>query len=303
MFERYTEKARRSIFFARYEASMFGSPCIEPEHLLLGILREDPTIRGLLPSGGVDEVRAEVERRHPAQEKISTSIDLPLSQPAARALKYAAGEATALGHRRIAPGHLLLGLLRLDHSAVAEVLRPQGVDYDSLRQTVADLPSGETPKPPAVLPSEPGGPLHPLNLFTFGSASHLLAIGESQADQPLKRLPLTRKEALGHLIDRATAHHQWISRALVEPRVTAAAYPDAARAAAQKYSHLRWSQLVHLWMSLNHLLAHVILQIPEGKLRTPCRIGVEEEMPLENLIRRYQEYCEDLMDQILAKND
>ena len=41
MFERYTEKARRVIFFARYEASQFGSPCIETEHLLLGLLRED----------------------------------------------------------------------------------------------------------------------------------------------------------------------------------------------------------------------------------------------------------------------
>src|SRR5271156_932282 len=41
MFERYTEKARRVIFFARYEASQFGSPYIETEHLLLGLLRED----------------------------------------------------------------------------------------------------------------------------------------------------------------------------------------------------------------------------------------------------------------------
>jgi ATP-dependent Clp protease ATP-binding subunit ClpA len=41
MFERYTEKARRVIFFARYEASQFGSPYIETEHMLLGILRED----------------------------------------------------------------------------------------------------------------------------------------------------------------------------------------------------------------------------------------------------------------------
>ena len=29
MFERYTEKARRVIFYARYEASQFGSPYIE----------------------------------------------------------------------------------------------------------------------------------------------------------------------------------------------------------------------------------------------------------------------------------
>ncbi len=41
MFERYTEKARRVIFFARYEASQFGSPNIESEHMLMGLLRED----------------------------------------------------------------------------------------------------------------------------------------------------------------------------------------------------------------------------------------------------------------------
>ena len=41
MFERYTEKARRVIFFARYEASQFGAHAIEPEHVLLGLLRED----------------------------------------------------------------------------------------------------------------------------------------------------------------------------------------------------------------------------------------------------------------------
>ena len=42
MFERYTEKARRVAFFARFEASQYGSPYIETEHLLLGLLREDP---------------------------------------------------------------------------------------------------------------------------------------------------------------------------------------------------------------------------------------------------------------------
>jgi ATP-dependent Clp protease ATP-binding subunit ClpC len=44
MFERYTEKARRVIFFARYEASQFGSPYIETEHLLLGLLRVEDSL-------------------------------------------------------------------------------------------------------------------------------------------------------------------------------------------------------------------------------------------------------------------
>ena len=59
MFERYTEKARRVIFFGRYEASQFGSPYIESEHILLGILREDKamTRRLLQPHGSVETIR------------------------------------------------------------------------------------------------------------------------------------------------------------------------------------------------------------------------------------------------------
>ena len=40
MFERFTEQARRVLFFARYEASQAGSTAIATEHLLLGLLRE-----------------------------------------------------------------------------------------------------------------------------------------------------------------------------------------------------------------------------------------------------------------------
>ena len=40
MFERYTERARRVLFFARYEATQLGSTSIETEHLLLGLIRE-----------------------------------------------------------------------------------------------------------------------------------------------------------------------------------------------------------------------------------------------------------------------
>ena len=62
MFERYTEKARRVIFFARYEASQFGSPYIETEHLLLGLLREDKALtnRFLRSHASVESIR----RRH-----------------------------------------------------------------------------------------------------------------------------------------------------------------------------------------------------------------------------------------------
>jgi len=64
MFERYTEKARRVIFFARYEASQFGSPYIETEHLLLGLLREDKALtnRFLRSHSSVDSIRKQIEQ-------------------------------------------------------------------------------------------------------------------------------------------------------------------------------------------------------------------------------------------------
>jgi ATP-dependent Clp protease ATP-binding subunit ClpC len=58
MFERYTEKARRSIFFARYEAHQFGSSAIETEFLLLGVLRDDKVLANqLLASTKLEDLR------------------------------------------------------------------------------------------------------------------------------------------------------------------------------------------------------------------------------------------------------
>jgi hypothetical protein len=76
MVERYTEKARRVIFFARYEASQFGSPCIETEHLLLGLLREDKALanRFLRSSASVESIRKQIEAHTTLREKVSTSV-------------------------------------------------------------------------------------------------------------------------------------------------------------------------------------------------------------------------------------
>jgi hypothetical protein len=46
MLEKYTEKARRAIFHAREETSKFGTPRIESEQLLLGLLVADKSIFG-----------------------------------------------------------------------------------------------------------------------------------------------------------------------------------------------------------------------------------------------------------------
>src|SRR5580693_2448677 len=123
MFERYTEKARRVIFFARYEASQFGSPCIETEYLLLGLLREDKALanRFLRSSAAVESIRKQIEGRTAPREKVSTSVDLPLSHACKRVLAYGAEEAKRLSHKHIDTNHLLLGLLREEECFAAQL--------------------------------------------------------------------------------------------------------------------------------------------------------------------------------------
>jgi hypothetical protein len=138
MFERYTEPARRTIFFARYEASQFGSPQIEAEHLLLGLLRQDKAlVNRLLPTdAGVEELRNSIARRGNTGLKIATSTDLPLSYETKRALVYGAEESERLQQRHIGTEHLLLGLLREEKCFAAQLLRAEGVTVESAREHV-----------------------------------------------------------------------------------------------------------------------------------------------------------------------
>ena len=139
MFERYTEKARRVIFFARYEASQFGSPHIETEHLLLGLLREDKALtnRFLRSQGSVESIRKQIEGQTAIREKVSTSVDLPLSQESKRVLAYATEEAERLAHKHIGTEHLLLGLLREDKCFAAEILHERGLRLSTLREELS----------------------------------------------------------------------------------------------------------------------------------------------------------------------
>jgi ATP-dependent Clp protease ATP-binding subunit ClpA len=144
MFERYTEKARRSIFFARYEASVQGSPQIGTEHLLLGLVREDRALLG--PDPSFESLREWVDvHTGPRGEKISTSVDLPLSGECKSALLLGAKEADKLGHDKIATAHLLLGIIDQEGCLGAAALRDLGVTADSLRSAIASKPLEAVP--------------------------------------------------------------------------------------------------------------------------------------------------------------
>jgi ATP-dependent Clp protease ATP-binding subunit ClpC len=115
MFERYTEKARRVVFYARHEASIHGATEIDTRCLLLGLLREDRELMARFMPGKVNDLFrlwTEVEELFPRGPKhIPTNIDLPLTHAALRALTAGAKRAEELHHQSIEPRHVLWGIL------------------------------------------------------------------------------------------------------------------------------------------------------------------------------------------------
>jgi ATP-dependent Clp protease ATP-binding subunit ClpC len=142
MFERYTERARRVIFFARYEASQLGSGAIETEHLLLGLIREGKGLTSRLFAKShlsMDQIRKDVEGRSPYREKVSTSLEIPLSAECKRVLGHAADEAERMSHNYIGTEHILLGLMREERSVAAGILGEKGMRLGGVREDIAAL--------------------------------------------------------------------------------------------------------------------------------------------------------------------
>jgi quinol monooxygenase YgiN len=145
MFERYTERARRVLFFARYEASQLGSPTIETEHLLLGLLREHRGLASrIFDRARLDAMAVHVEIYDAAADRprVATSAEIPIGPQAMAALEHAAEEATSLGHAHIGTEHLLLGLLRHSESTAAAILTRWGLTLEAVHASIAALRTG-----------------------------------------------------------------------------------------------------------------------------------------------------------------
>jgi hypothetical protein len=141
MFERFTETARRTIFYARYYASEFGATTIESEHLLLGLIREDKYLADILLAGSsLANIRKEIEERVTIREKVSTSIDMPLSNQSARILAYASDEAEKMNSTVVGTQHLLLGVFREEKCLAAEILETHHLNLDRLRNEFRNMP-------------------------------------------------------------------------------------------------------------------------------------------------------------------
>jgi len=128
------------IFFARYEASQYGSFCIETEHLLLGLLREDRTLLNQQAGASEEAIRSEIEKQITRGKRIPTSVEVPLSPDSVMVLRFAAGEAERLHHRHVGTEHLLVGLLHVESGLAAKVLLAKGYAVGVVRERLAIAP-------------------------------------------------------------------------------------------------------------------------------------------------------------------
>src|SRR5436190_2008288 len=156
MFEKYNEKARRALFFARYEASKLGSRVIESEHILLGVLREgEEIIKEIFSRFNVkpEQIRREVEGDRLFVDRISSSAELPLSEESKKILAYAAHEAESMLHQYVGTEHLLIGILRVESSTAARILTAKGLNVYGVREeTISILKEREADKQKKELP-------------------------------------------------------------------------------------------------------------------------------------------------------
>jgi ATP-dependent Clp protease ATP-binding subunit ClpC len=157
VFERYTESARRALFFARYEVTERGGHSIETEHLLLGLIRRPPPrlsrlFREAQTSASV--LRVAIERRLIETQRVPTSVEIPFSPAAKRVLAFTAEEADRLSHRQIDTEHMLLALMREPETLAGSVLAEHGFRLQATRLRVAEM-AGEPEEPPLrVQPDE-----------------------------------------------------------------------------------------------------------------------------------------------------
>jgi ATP-dependent Clp protease ATP-binding subunit ClpC len=149
MWQRFTERARRVIFYAQEEAGRLGENYVSTEHLLLGLVREPDSVAArILERMGVSlsRVRSEIERQVSRGEG-RLGQETQLTPRAKRVIDLAYDEARQLNNNYIGTEHLLLGLIREGEGLAGRVLARLGVDLERARREVMALQSSDSGAP------------------------------------------------------------------------------------------------------------------------------------------------------------
>jgi ATP-dependent Clp protease ATP-binding subunit ClpC len=129
----FTKTLGRGLVYAQDEASRLGAPAIGTEHLLLGLLHgDDPVVLRIFEEQGVTLARV----REQAAARPATLEGLEFTPAASAALELATQEALDCGHREVGPGHLVMGILRVDDEPTETILADLGADTVRIARSV-----------------------------------------------------------------------------------------------------------------------------------------------------------------------
>jgi len=151
-FEKFSERARRSLTRAQEEAQHFGHSYIDTEHILLGLVAEEEGVASkVLNNLGVSasKIRAAVEFVIGRGERASIG-EVGLTPRAKRVIELAVDEARRLNHNYIGTEHLLLGLLREREGAAVGVLESFGITLERVQTEINTLLSQGASHPHAA---------------------------------------------------------------------------------------------------------------------------------------------------------
>lgn len=146
MQERFTDRVRKVMSYARQEAIRLHHDYIGTEHIILGIVKEGEGVAAVVLTNlgiNLDDLRRAVENAVPAGYETLVLGEVPLNQEAKSALNYAVDEARKMNHTYVGTEHLLLGLLREERGVACQVLQSLGIDIELVRQETLRLLSGE----------------------------------------------------------------------------------------------------------------------------------------------------------------
>lgn len=159
MFDRFTERAKKALFFAQQEAIRLGHNYIGTEHLLLGVIQEGNGVaaKALLTMGiGLEQVRAEVEKA--IGKGTGSNNQIAYTPRAKRCLELSVQSAVALQHNYVGTEHLLLGLIEEGEGVAAQLLAALGAEGEAVRQQIIQLLGGYALAANAPQPKSGAGP-------------------------------------------------------------------------------------------------------------------------------------------------
>jgi ATP-dependent Clp protease ATP-binding subunit ClpC len=141
MFEHFTDGARRILVLGQGEARSLHDSSIGPEHLLLGMLREDEGIAAKALSGaGADYSRARAAiEEHKRQQTGRGSEPEPFSKATRRVMERSLQISWAQADGGIDTEHLLVALLEQEDETTEAVLAQLDITPEEVVQQIDAL--------------------------------------------------------------------------------------------------------------------------------------------------------------------